>query len=66
VLHDRVTILAEAAELPDAIDVERAKRAKDRAEKSLKHLSSEDTEYFAVMAALERAMNRLSVASGRR
>jgi F-type H+-transporting ATPase subunit epsilon len=66
VLHDRVTILAEAAELSPEIDVERAKLAKERAEKSLKHLSSEDTEYYTCMAALERAMNRLSVASRRR
>lgn len=66
VLHDRVTILAEAAELPDAIDVERAKRAKERAEKNLKQLTSEDKEYFTSVAALERAMNRISVASRRR
>lgn len=66
VLHDRVTILAEAAELPEAIDVERAKRAKERAEKNLKQLTSEDKEYFAVVAALDRAMNRISVASRRR
>jgi F-type H+-transporting ATPase subunit epsilon len=65
VLHDRVTILAEAAELSPEIDVERAKLAKERAEKSLKHLSSEDTEYYTCMAALERALNRLSVASRR-
>ena len=66
VLHDRVTILAEAAELPEAIDVERAKQAKERAEKNLKQLTSEDKEYFTVVAALERAMNRIAVASRRR
>ncbi len=66
VLHDKVTILAEAAELPDAIDVERAKRAKERAEKNLKQFTSEDKEYFTVVAALDRAMNRISVASRRR
>jgi F-type H+-transporting ATPase subunit epsilon len=66
VLSDRVTVLAEAAELSPEIDVERAKQAKERAEKSLKHLSSEDTEYYTVVAALERAMNRLTVASRRR
>jgi F-type H+-transporting ATPase subunit epsilon len=66
VLHDKVTILAEAAELPEAIDVERAKRAKERAEKNLKQLSSEDKEYYTAAAALDRAMNRLTVASRRR
>ncbi len=66
VLHDKVTILAEAAELPEVIDVERAKRAKERAEKNLKQLTSEDKEYFVVVAALDRAMNRLTVASRRR
>jgi F-type H+-transporting ATPase subunit epsilon len=66
VLHDKVTILAEAAELPEAIDVERAKRAKERAEKNLKQVSSEDKEYYTSVAALDRAMNRLTVASRRR
>ncbi len=66
VLHDKVTILAEAAELPETIDVERAKRAKERAEKNLKQFTSEDKEYFTVVAALDRAMNRISVASRRR
>lgn len=66
VLHDRVTILAEAAELPQEIDQERAKRAKERAEKRLKQFSPEDMEYYYSVAALERAMNRLSVASRRR
>ena len=66
VLHDRVTILAEAAELPTNIDVERAKRAKERAERGLKQLSSEDKAYYTSVAALERAMNRISVASRRR
>lgn len=62
VLSDRVTILAEAAELSPEIDVDRAKLAKERAEKNLKQLTSEDKEYYAVMAALDRAMNRLGVA----
>jgi F-type H+-transporting ATPase subunit epsilon len=66
VLNDRVTILAEAAELSPEIDVERAKRAKERAEKNLKQVSSEDKEYYTFAAALERAMNRLTVASRRR
>jgi F-type H+-transporting ATPase subunit epsilon len=66
VLPDRVTILTEAAELAPEIDVERAKRAKDRAEKQLKQLRHEDKEFYSSMGALERAMNRISVASRRR
>jgi F-type H+-transporting ATPase subunit epsilon len=66
VLADRVTILAEAAELAPEIDVERAKRARERAEKRLKQLSPEDREFYSSMGALERAMNRLTVASRRR
>ena len=66
VLPDRVTLLAEAAELPPEIDTERAKRAKERAEKRLRQLTPEEREYYYSMAALERAMNRLTVASRRR
>jgi F-type H+-transporting ATPase subunit epsilon len=66
VLDDRITILTEAAELAPEIDVERAKRAKERAEKRLKQLSSEDKEFYSSVGALERAMNRLTVASRRR
>jgi F-type H+-transporting ATPase subunit epsilon len=66
VLADRVTILAEAAELAPEIDVERAKRARERAEKRLKQLSPEDKEFYSSMAALERAMNRIAVSSRRR
>jgi F-type H+-transporting ATPase subunit epsilon len=66
VLPDRVTILTEAAELAPEIDVERAKRAKDRAEKQLKQLRHEDKEFYSSMGALERAMNRLTVAGRRR
>ncbi|MBW2039465.1 MAG: F0F1 ATP synthase subunit epsilon [Deltaproteobacteria bacterium] len=66
VLPDRVTILAEAAELEQEIDVDRAQRAKERAEERLKQLSPEDMEFYAAMGALERAINRLTVASQRR
>ena len=66
VLPDRVTILAEAAELAQEIDVERARQAKERAEKQLKQFTPENEEFYVVMGALERAMNRLAVASRRR
>lgn len=59
---EKVTILAEAAELPEHIDVERAERARQRAEKRLGELSREDEEYQLVRAALNRAINRIDVA----
>ncbi len=58
VAHDRVIILSDVAELPEAIDVERARAAKARAEEALRH-DPDDTE---AGAALRRADLRLAVA----
>lgn len=55
---DKVTILAETAELPEEIDVERAKAAKERAEARLK---SKEGDMKRAELALARAMNRLDV-----
>jgi len=62
VLPDRVIVLAETAELASEIDVERAKKAKERAEERLKELVPMDPGYAAVVAALKRALTRLKVA----
>jgi len=61
VRKDKVVILAETAELPKDIDLDRAREAKRRAESRLLHLD----EYDAVRAelALKRAINRIKVAS---
>jgi F-type H+-transporting ATPase subunit epsilon len=61
VLPDKVTILAETAELPAEIDVERARKAKERAEQ---RLTSGNTEVDVERAldALHRAEARLEVA----
>lgn len=58
-----VTILADAAEWPEDIDVERAKAAKNRAEERLK-----DDRYDIARAesALKRAISRLNVADTNR
>jgi len=56
---DQVTILAEAAELPSEIDVERAKAAKERAEKRLR--KKEEIDVIRAELALKRAINRLKV-----
>jgi F-type H+-transporting ATPase subunit epsilon len=61
VLPDKVTILAEAAERPQEIDVERAQKAKDRAEQFLKS-NSPDVDYTRAEDALQRAETRLNVA----
>ena len=64
VLPDKVTILAETAERPSEIDVERARKAKQRAEQ---RLASGDTSVDVERAldALHRAESRLEVASGK-
>ena len=61
VRKDKVVILAEAAELPEEIDVERALRAKERAEKRLSD-RQEGIDLIRAQAALNRAINRLTVA----
>jgi F-type H+-transporting ATPase subunit epsilon len=61
VLQDKVTILAETAERPQEIDVERAQKAKDRAEQRLKS-NDLKVDYTRAEDALQRAETRLSVA----
>ncbi len=58
---DRITVMAENAEWPDEIDVERAKAAKKRAEERLqKKEAGLDT--ARAEAALKRAMARIRAA----
>lgn len=61
VLPDKVTILAEAAERPQEIDVERAQKSKDRAEERLKS-NDPQVDYTRAEDALQRAETRLNVA----
>jgi len=61
VLADRITVLAETAELAGEIDVSRAEAAHDRAREKLGK-SDAAPDLAAVQAALARAMNRLRVA----
>ncbi len=66
VLPDKVTILAEAAELPQDIDVARAQEAKGRAEQLLKSNDPKlEVDYARAEDALHRAENRLTVAKDR-
>jgi len=62
VLPDKVTVLAETAERPSEIDVERARKAKERAEQ---RLASGDTavDVERALDSLQRPESRLKVAS---
>lgn len=55
-----ITILAQSAEKPDEINIERAKSAKERAEKRLQS-EQDDIDFKRAELALKRAMNRLDV-----
>lgn len=57
VLPELVTILAQIAEWPHEIDEERAKRARERAEKLLRDQSGSDV--LKAELALKRALTRL-------
>ncbi len=61
VLPDKVTILAETAERPNEIDVERARKAKDRAEKLLSS-GDPNVDVERALAAQKKAETRLEVA----
>jgi len=63
VTGSKVTIVAEAAELGQEIDVERARRAKERAERRLAAAKTEEIDYVRAEGALRRAMTREKVAS---
>ena len=62
VSQNKVTVLAEAAERAREIDLDRAKRAKERAEKRMALAKSEAVDYLRAEAALRRALLRLKVA----
>ncbi|CRK82643.1 F0F1 ATP synthase subunit epsilon [Neobacillus massiliamazoniensis] len=61
---EKVTILAQTAEKAEDIDVERAIRAKERAEQRLHEQHQEHIDFRRAELALQRAVNRLGV-SGR-
>jgi F-type H+-transporting ATPase subunit epsilon len=58
---DQVTILAQSAEIASEIDVERAVRAKERAEQRMNDQKLEHTDFRRAELALQRAINRLAV-----
>jgi len=63
ILGDRVTVLAETAERPEEIDIQRAKAALDRAEKRIAAgAGAQEIDWDRATAALQRALVRLKVA----
>jgi F-type H+-transporting ATPase subunit epsilon len=65
VRNDKVIILADTAERPSEIDVERAERARQRAESRIFGRTQDDVDYMRAMAALLRAQTRLAAVAGR-
>ena len=63
VVDDKVTLLLDTAEFAEEIDLDRAHKARERAESALKGLAFEHTEYQTFEAALLRAITRISTAA---
>jgi len=63
VTGEKVTIVAESAEKGREIDVERARRALERAEKRLAAAKTEEIDWSRAEAALRRSLVRAKVAS---
>jgi F-type H+-transporting ATPase subunit epsilon len=63
---DHITILADAAERADEIDIARAEAAKRRAEENLTGRTAAEVDTANAEAALRRALIRLKVAEKRR
>lgn len=62
VTGSKVTVLIETAERADAIDKDRAIKAKEKATANLTQLAKENEDYEKMRLALARAINRISVA----
>ncbi|MFP4456772.1 MAG: F0F1 ATP synthase subunit epsilon [Clostridia bacterium] len=61
VSNEKITVLARTAELPEEIDIDRALKARERAEKRLKEISQSRVDQARAKAALDRAIARLNV-----
>lgn len=59
---NQAKILTDAIESKDEIDIERAKKAKERAEKRLK---DEKMDYHRAELALQKALNRITIKGGK-
>ena len=61
ILQDKITVLAEGVQWPDEIDVDRAKRAEERARERLEKKQA-GTDVVRAEAALKRALARQNAA----
>ena len=61
---NRVSVLAEVAELPEEIDAARARLKRERIEKTLSAWAGTEEDFEKARVKLERAMVRLQLASG--
>ena len=61
VLRNRVTVLAETAELAGTIDASRAEAARDRSKDRIKSWRDPEVDMERAEAALARAINRLKI-----
>jgi F-type H+-transporting ATPase subunit epsilon len=59
---DKVSILVDAAEKPYEIDVDRARRAMERAKERLAQREREDVDFARAESALRRSLIRLKIA----
>jgi F-type H+-transporting ATPase subunit epsilon len=62
VTGEKVTIVAESAEVGREIDIERARRAQERAEKRLATAKTENIDWARAEAAMRRSLMRMKVA----
>ena len=62
VTGEKVTIVAESAEMGREIDVERAKRAAERAEKRIAAGKTAEIDWARAEAAMRRSLMRMKVA----
>ena len=66
VLPDQVTVLADAAERAEEIDLARAEEARQRAEELMKQRREDKVDYVRAETALRRSLVRLKIAESRR
>ena len=65
VRSEEVTILAQAAETAEHIDVDRALKAKERAEARIQEQKQGHVDFKRAELALQRAVNRITVSKGK-
>lgn len=63
-VKENITIFTDAAEWPEEIDVERAKREKEKAENWLKDPSDDDSEIDRAKIAILKSINRMHIKEG--